>query len=102
MPLAFYFPEIALVSLMFYGYGKDVGTTITGWLFTSKGTMVTLCCYSVVTALFLGILIVYISTATDLSDYTQIPYEDESEDKSEERKSEKVQFLKSDVTRDNC
>ena len=59
--------------------GKDLGTALTGWLFTSKGTTTTLCCYSIVTALFLAIWMVYICTAKHLDDYMKIP-EDGIED----------------------
>ena len=64
---------------MVHAVGKDLGTALTGWLFTSKGTTTTLCCYSIVTALFLAIWMVYICTAKHLDDYMKIP-EDEIED----------------------
>ena len=64
---------------MVHAVGKDLGTALTGWLFTSKGTTTTLCCYSIVTALFLAIWMVYICTAKHLDDYMKIP-EDGIED----------------------
>ena len=72
--------------------GKDLGTALTGWLFTSKGTTTTLCCYSIVTALFLAIWMVYICTAKHLGDYMKIPSEEEeAEEEAAEKTAEKAE-----------
>ena len=71
--------------------GEDLGTALTGWLFTSKGTTTTLCCYSIVTALFLAIWMVYICTAKHLGDYMKIPSEEEeAEEEAAEKTAEKA------------
>ena len=64
--------------------GKDLGTALTGWLFTSKGTTTTLYCYSIVTTLVLAIWMVYICTARHLDNYMKILSEEEAEEKAEE------------------
>ncbi|XP_028400111.1 uncharacterized protein LOC114523406 [Dendronephthya gigantea] len=47
------------VSLTFHGIGKEVGTAITGYLFTSVGTKITLSCYSLLTVVLLVFFSIY-------------------------------------------
>ena len=72
------------VSLTFHGIGKEVGTAITGFLFSSYGTRITLCGYSIVTVAFLLIFTVYIFTAKDVDDYMRLSTGDiETDDEKE-------------------
>lgn len=73
--------EKGMVSLMAHGVGKEIGTAITGWLFTSKGTTITLCYLSITTVVFLVIWTVYIFAAKDLDGYMQLSTNDPDDEK---------------------
>jgi hypothetical protein len=60
------------VSLTFHGIGKEIGTAITGYLFTAAGTKIVLCGYSVVTLVLFVIFSIYMFTAKDLDGYTKM------------------------------
>ena len=74
--------ETGLVSLTFHGIGKEIGTAITGWLFTVQGTTATLCGFSIVTMVVLGIWIAYIRMAKHLDNYIKVS-ESEAENEDE-------------------
>ena len=68
------------MSLTFHGIGKEVGTAITGFLFTSVGTKVTLCSYSLLTLVLLVIFLIYMFTSKDLKGYTRMPENDDDDE----------------------
>jgi hypothetical protein len=68
---------------MFHGVGKELGTALTGWLFTSQGTTMTLCYYSITTVVFLVVFAVYLFTAKDLDEYTRLAASDSDDDEKE-------------------
>ena len=70
------------MSLTFHGIGKEVGTAVTGFLFTSVGTTITLCSYSALTIFLLVIFSIYMLAAKDLDGYMRIP-ETDTEDEVE-------------------
>ena len=51
------------VSLTFHGIGKEVGTSITGYLFTTVGTTITICIYAASTLVLLIIFLIYLLVA---------------------------------------
>lgn len=60
------------MSLTFHGIGKEVGTAITGYLFTSIGTKITLCSYSLLTVILLVVFSIYVFGAKSPTGYTSM------------------------------
>ena len=71
----------AAVSLTFHGIGKEIGTFITGVLFDKIGTELTLCCFAVVTLVWLALFTTYILTK-DLNGYTRVSMKEVETDDS--------------------
>ena len=78
------------VSLTFHGIGKEVGTAITGYLFTAVGTKIALCAYSLLTVVIFVIFSIYMFTAKDLIRYTRL--QENEEDEAEMNLVEEVWF----------
>ena len=63
-----------VVSLTSHGIGKEAGTAVTGYLFSTVGTIATLCGYAAATLVLLVIFLIYILVEKDPAEgYKKVP-----------------------------
>lgn len=88
--------QTGAVSLTFHGIGKEVGTAVTGYLFTKVGTMITLCSYAAATVVLLVIFLIYLFASKNPEGYKKLPetVDPELEDVEEAENAEEKVGLK--------